>query len=126
MICKTRLKPFDVLIKNRMANMTSVDRATQLVDECPVKRTKKVTHNWLRSHQQKKTAILKKSLLKQSFKLIQFFLDDLNPQQALFCELSSSSYVTVIIIILRTIQLLKQTWFILAKRGSQIKSSSAN
>ena len=28
-----RVKPFDVLIKNRMANMTSVDCATQLVDD---------------------------------------------------------------------------------------------
>ena len=27
-ICKTRVKPFDVLIKNRMANMTSVACAT--------------------------------------------------------------------------------------------------
>ena len=40
MICKIRVKPFDVLIKNRMANMTSVDRATQLVDEYQVKRRK--------------------------------------------------------------------------------------
>ena len=32
-ICKTRVKTFDVLIKNGMANMTSVDCATQLVDE---------------------------------------------------------------------------------------------
>ena len=31
--CKTRVKPFDVMILNRNANMTSVDRATQLVDE---------------------------------------------------------------------------------------------
>ena len=38
MICETRVKPFGVLIKNRMANMTSVDRATQLVDECRVER----------------------------------------------------------------------------------------
>ena len=30
--CETRVKPFDVSIKNRMANMTSVDCATQLVD----------------------------------------------------------------------------------------------
>ena len=37
---KTRVKPFDVLTKNRMANLTSVDRATQLVDECQVKRRK--------------------------------------------------------------------------------------
>ena len=39
-ICKTRVKPFDELIKNRMANMTSVDSATQLVDECQVKQRK--------------------------------------------------------------------------------------
>ena len=31
--CKTRDQPFDVLNKNRMANMTSVDCGTQLVDE---------------------------------------------------------------------------------------------
>ena len=35
-----RDKPFDVLNKNSMANMTSVDCATQLVDECQVKRRK--------------------------------------------------------------------------------------
>ena len=40
MICKARVKPFDVLIKSRMTNMTSVDRATQLVDEYQVKRRK--------------------------------------------------------------------------------------
>ena len=32
-ICKMRVKPFDVMIENRMTNMTSVDYATQLVDE---------------------------------------------------------------------------------------------
>ena len=37
MIYEMRVKPFDVLIKNRMANMTSVDCATQLVDECQVR-----------------------------------------------------------------------------------------
>ena len=37
MIYVIRVKPFDVLIKNRMANMTSVDCATQLANECPVK-----------------------------------------------------------------------------------------
>ena len=52
MICKTGAKPFDVLIKNRTANMTSVDRATHLVDESQVKRRKRVTHNWLKNHQQ--------------------------------------------------------------------------
>ena len=32
------VKPFDVLIKNSMANMTSVNCATHLVEECQVKR----------------------------------------------------------------------------------------
>ena len=40
MKCKTRVKPFDELIKNRMTIMTSADRANQLVDECQVKRRK--------------------------------------------------------------------------------------
>ena len=30
-------KPFDVLIKNRIANITSVDWATQSFEECEVK-----------------------------------------------------------------------------------------
>ena len=34
------VKPFDVMIINRIANMTSVDCDTQLVDECQVKREK--------------------------------------------------------------------------------------
>ena len=40
MICKTPVKPFQVLIKPKMANMTSVDWATQMVGECQVKRGK--------------------------------------------------------------------------------------
>ena len=40
MICKTRVEPFDVMIINRIANMTSVDCATQLADECQIKRRK--------------------------------------------------------------------------------------
>ena len=39
-ICKMRVKPFVVLIKNSMGNMTSVDCATQKADECQVKRRK--------------------------------------------------------------------------------------
>ena len=35
-----RVKPFDVLIKNRVANMTSVVCATRLVDEPQVRRGK--------------------------------------------------------------------------------------
>ena len=35
--CQMRDKPFDLLIENSMANMTSVDCVTQLVDECQVK-----------------------------------------------------------------------------------------
>ena len=40
MICKTRVKPFDVLIKNRKTIMTSGGKVTQLVDECQVKQRK--------------------------------------------------------------------------------------
>ena len=40
MIFEIRVKPIDEVIKNRMANMTSVDGATQLVNECQVKRGK--------------------------------------------------------------------------------------
>ena len=39
-ICKIRVEPFDVSIQNRMANVTSVDGATHLVDECQVERGK--------------------------------------------------------------------------------------
>ena len=38
MTYKNRIKPFDVLIKNRMTIMTSGGTVTQLVDECQVKR----------------------------------------------------------------------------------------
>ena len=38
MICIMRVSPFDVLIINGIANLTSVDGATQLVDEREVKR----------------------------------------------------------------------------------------
>ena len=38
MIYEIRVKPFDVMIINRIANMTSVDGVTQLVEECQVKR----------------------------------------------------------------------------------------
>ena len=41
MIYEIWVKPFDVMIINRIANMTSVGRATQLVDECQVKRRKR-------------------------------------------------------------------------------------
>ena len=40
MICKTRVIPFDVLIKKRMTIMMSGGRVTQLADECQVKRRK--------------------------------------------------------------------------------------
>ena len=40
MKCKMRVKPFDVLNIKKIANMTSVDCATQLVDESQVKRRK--------------------------------------------------------------------------------------
>ena len=40
-ICKTRDKPLDVVTKNRVVDMTSVDWATPLVNECEVKRRKR-------------------------------------------------------------------------------------
>ena len=40
MICKIRVKPFDILIIIRIASLTSVDCATQLVDESQVERRK--------------------------------------------------------------------------------------
>ena len=40
MIYEIRVKPFDVLIINGVASLTSVDRATQLVEQCQVKRKK--------------------------------------------------------------------------------------
>ena len=40
MIYVIRVKRFDVLNINRIEGMTSVDCATQLVDECQVKRGK--------------------------------------------------------------------------------------
>ena len=40
MKCEMRVKPFDVLIIDRIARVTSVDCATQLVDECQVARRK--------------------------------------------------------------------------------------
>ena len=42
MIYKIRVKPFDVLIINRIAKMTSVDCTPQLVDEGQEKRRKSV------------------------------------------------------------------------------------
>ena len=39
-ICKMQDKPFDVLTRNKTANMTSVDWATQLVTEYEAERRK--------------------------------------------------------------------------------------
>ena len=67
MKCKTRVKPFDVMIKNRMTIMTSTDRATQLVDECQVRRRK----GWPttdKKHQQKKNCHPKNQLIITLFK----------------------------------------------------------
>ena len=66
MIYKTRVKPFDVLIKIKMANMTSVDCATQMVDECQVKQRKEWhTTDW-GAIIRMKIAILKNSSIKRS------------------------------------------------------------
>ena len=59
-------------------------------------------------------------------KMLPFILDCLNPQQALLCKLPSCSYVTVNIIISSTIELLKQTWFLPARKDSRTEGSSAN
>ena len=67
MICKMRDKPFDVLIKNRNANMTSVGCATQLVDECQVKRRKGSLTNDYRAINRREIAILKNSSINHSF-----------------------------------------------------------
>ena len=65
MIRKTRFKPFDVMIINRIANMTSVDCATQLVDERQVKQSKGWPTTDQRTINRRKTAILENSSLKQ-------------------------------------------------------------
>ena len=59
-------------------------------------------------------------------KLIPLISDCLNPEQALSCKLPSRFYVSVNIIISSTIELLKQTWFLLARKGSQTEGFSAN
>ena len=48
-------KPFDVLTKKRVADMTSVDWATRLVNECEVRRRKGLptTDQWPKSEEQK-------------------------------------------------------------------------
>ena len=40
MVNELRVKPFDVLVINRIEGMKSVDCTTPLVDECQVKRVK--------------------------------------------------------------------------------------
>ena len=58
--------------------------------------------------------------------LTSLILDYLNPQRALFYKLPSRSHVTVQIIISSTIELLKQAWFLHARKGSQTKGFSTN
>ena len=65
-ICKTRVKPFDVLIKNKMANMTSVDCATQMVDEAVDKR-KGVTLKKNDDHEKEKLSY-QKTVRQNNFK----------------------------------------------------------
>ena len=52
MIYKLRVKPFDVLVINRIPKMTSAVCATQLVDKCQVKR-KKDDPELTKNHQRK-------------------------------------------------------------------------
>ena len=87
MICETRVKPFDVLIKNRMTIMTSGGRVTQLVDECQVKRRKKwPTTDKTRSPEEKLPSW--KTVDRNNYlNWYSLFADYLNPQQALFCKI---------------------------------------
>ena len=102
MICKMRVKPFDVLIINRIANMTSVDCATHLADVCQVKGRKGWPPTDCGTIIRRKVAILKNSSKNIQSKLILFVLDCLNPQPALLC-----SFVAVNILVSSTIELLK-------------------
>ena len=66
-ICKTRVKPFDVLNINRIASMKSGDYAIQLVDECQVKRRKGCTTTDEGAIIRRRIAILKNISIKHSF-----------------------------------------------------------
>ena len=66
-ICTMWEKPFDVLIKIKIANMTSVDCATQLVDERQVKQRKGWPTTDRRAIIRRKIVILKNSLKKCLF-----------------------------------------------------------
>ena len=96
--------------------MKSVDCTKQLVDESPVKRRK----GWptTKSHQQKEYFYFEKQFNK-TFILNRFHLI---PQQGLFCKLISHSYVTVNIVISSTIELLKWTWLLLARKDRRLLS----
>ena len=67
MIYKTRDKLFDVLIKIRMANLTSVDWATQMVGKCQIKRGKEWPTTDSGAINRRNIAILKNSSIKRSF-----------------------------------------------------------
>ena len=64
-ICKTRVEPFDVLIKKRMANTKSVDCAFHLVEEFQVEWGNVWPTNDLGAIARKKTVIMENSSLKQ-------------------------------------------------------------
>ena len=86
-ICKTRVKPFDVLIKNKMAIMTSVDRAIQMVDECQVKRRKGWPTTDKKPSTEEQLPSWKTVHCNNHLNWYNFFVEYLNPQQALFCKI---------------------------------------
>ena len=125
-ICKIRGKPFDVLIKNRSANMTSVDWATRLINECGAKGRKRWPTTDKRPASERKLWSCRTVCWNtQSNCCYPFWiLKTLH----IFCILNHHKNFCGIVnvALLNTIQLLKQTWSLLARRGSQTEGSSAN
>ena len=74
MICKIRVKPSDVLIENRMANMTSMEHTTQLVDEAEGER-KRGDPRGKGGHLRRKNCYTREQFAKTISKLILFCCD---------------------------------------------------
>ena len=124
-ICKMRDKPYDTLTNNRTANMTSMVWATRLVNECGVKRSKELSTTDQRPKSEENYHPAKQF----TETLIQTVITDIGLKElstSIVFKLSSSSCVIVIVAIWITIELIKQTWFLLAKKDSLTEGSSAN
>ena len=124
-LCKTRDKPFDVLTKIRVADITSRNWASRLVNEYEVKRTKR----WPIADQKLKSEnYYPERQFAQTF--IQFtkaYYEILKLSVVLFFILSPHSCVNVNVAISSKIGLLKKTWFLLCnKRQPNRRASSAN